>query len=243
MRLHQAIALEKGNKSRIETEMTENFRQLATGNGMAGIQRTYRPKDEDGDRLPPESTRVQASAEVLLAGLGASLAELFDLTITKDTGNQLASANVEVDGQILLQDVPVTTLLFLEKKLVDLRTIVDRLPALDPAEVWHLDEATGYYRTEPNEVSRSKKLPRNHVKAEATDRHPAQVEVYMEDVQVGFWTTTKFSGALPVTRINELRTRVIKLQNAVKLAREEANSVEIARRKIGEAFFGYLLAP
>ena len=44
---------------------------------------------------------------------------------------------------------------------------------------------------------RTKKVPRNHVKAEATEKHPAQVEVYYEDVAVGYWTTVKFSGALP----------------------------------------------
>jgi hypothetical protein len=35
------------------------------------------------------------------------------------------------------------------------------------------------------------------VKAEATEKHPAQVEVYHEDVVVGQWKTVKFSGALP----------------------------------------------
>lgn len=49
-------------------------------------------------------------------------------------------------------------------------------------------------------------VPRNHVKAEATDKHPAQVEVYHEDVPVGYWTTVKFSGALPARRVNELQS-------------------------------------
>lgn len=68
---------------------------------------------------------------------------------------------------------------------------------------------------------RTKKVPRNHVKAEATDKHPAQVDVYYEDVPVGYWTTVKFSGALPARRVNELLDRVEKLQQAVKFAREE----------------------
>ena len=50
----------------------------------------------------------------------------------------------------------------------------------------------------------------------------------------------KFSGALPAKRVNELLERVEKLQQAVKFAREEANSAEVADQRIGDAVFGYL---
>jgi hypothetical protein len=84
-------------------------------------------------------------------------------------------------------------------------------------------------------------VPRNHVKAEATEKHPAQVEVYHEDIVVGLWTKIAFSGAVPRKRVNELLSRVGKLQDAVKYAREEANGVEVADQRIGEKVFGYLL--
>lgn len=87
---------------------------------------------------------------------------------------------------------------------------------------------------------RSRKVLRNHVKAEATEHHPAQVDVYTEDVAVGTWTTTKFSGALPATRVRELRDRVVKLQQAVKFAREQANATAVTDAKAGDAVFGYL---
>ncbi len=41
---------------------------------------------------------------------------------------------------------------------------------------------------------------RVQVKAEATDKHPAQAELYCEDMPIGYWTTVKFSGALPACR-------------------------------------------
>jgi hypothetical protein len=87
---------------------------------------------------------------------------------------------------------------------------------------------------------RTKKVPRNHVKAEATEKHPAQVEVYYEDIAIGYWNTVRFSGALPARRVNELADRVEKLQRAVKFAREEANGTEVTDRKTGDAIFGYL---
>jgi hypothetical protein len=151
-----------------------------------------------------------------------------------------AKADVTVDGQTLLRDVPVMYLLFLEKQLTDLHTFVKKLPVLDNAETWTFDESADTWRTEPVRTIRTKKVPRNHVKAEATDKHPAQVEVYYEDIAVGYWTTVKFSGALPARRVNELLERVEKLQRAVKFAREEANGAEVTDRHVGDVVFRYL---
>ena len=78
------------------------------------------------------------------------------------------------------------------------------------------------------------------MKAEATEKHPAQVEVYYEDVVIGYWRTIKFSGALPAKRVNEVVERVEKLQAAVKFAREEANGVEVVEQETGEKVFRYL---
>jgi hypothetical protein len=66
------------------------------------------------------------------------------------------------------------------------------------------------------------------------------VEVYYEDVTVGYWRTVKFSGALPATRVNTLLARVEQLQAAVKFAREEANNLEVEDVKVGAQFFAYL---
>jgi hypothetical protein len=73
-------------------------------------------------------------------------------------------------------------------------------------------------------------------------RHPAQVEVYHEDVVVGHWKTVKFSGALPAADVRAMLERVEKLQKAVKIAREDANTVRVGERKMGDAILGYLFA-
>lgn len=170
----------------------------------------------------------------------SELGRLFDLQLTQDVGNTQAKADVVVDGQTVLSDVPVTYLLWLDKHLSDLRTFVDKLPTLDPSEAWAWDDARGCWASAPVETVRSKKVPRNHVLAEATEKHPAQVQVFNEDVPVGNWTTVKLSGALPPAQIREYRSRVTKLQDAVKVAREQANSVEVTDRPAGAAVLGYL---
>jgi hypothetical protein len=64
--------------------------------------------------------------------------------------------------------------------------------------------------------------------------------MYMEDVWVGTWTTTKFSGAIPARTRNDLLERVRKLLDAVKAAREEANGLEVKPQKVGAALLGYI---
>ncbi|EFH79945.1 hypothetical protein [Ktedonobacter racemifer] len=241
-KLNQIIAVEKGTKSRTFQELTEAHHALQKPTLLSGISRTYRPKDEEGEQLPPESTRVQVKAEDIIRKTIETLTKLFDVTATKDWANCVAKADVVVDGKVLLAQVPATYLLFLEKQLVDLHTFVKKLPILDASESWNFDASADNWATEPVQTTRTKKVPRNHVKAEATEKHPAQVEVYYEDVIVGYWRTVKFSGSLPARRVNELLARVEKLQEAVKFAREEANSIEVTEQKLGEKVFNYLFA-
>ena len=187
-------------------------------------------------------SKVQLKGEEMIRKTTETLTKLFDVVATKDWANCQAKADVVVDGQTLLSAVPATHLLFLEKQLVDLHTFIKKLPILDASETWVFDQSADCWATEPIMTTKTKKVPRNHVKAEATEQHPAQVEVYYEDVTVGNWRTIKFSGALPATRVNELLARVEKLQEAVKFAREEANGMEVEDVKTGEAVLGYLFA-
>lgn len=241
-RLNQIIAVEKGVKSRSFQELTDAHHALQKPTLLSGISRTYRPKDEEGEQLPPESTRVQVKADEVIRQTVSILTRLFDVTATKDWTNTNATADVVVDGQPLLTAVPVSYLLFLEKQLVDLHTFVKKLPVLDASESWSYDPSADCFATEAVQTVRTKKIPRNHVKAEATEKHPAQVEVFHEDVVVGYWKTVKFSGALPAQRINELLVRVERLQEAVKFAREEANGIDVTSQETGEKVFRFLFA-
>jgi hypothetical protein len=239
-RLNQIIAVEKGVKSQSFQDLTEAHHLLQKPALLAGIARTYRPKDEEGEQLPPESTRVQVKSEDVIRKTVEVMTKLFDVTATKDWANTRARADVVVDGRVLLEQVPATYLLFLEKQLVDIHSFIKKLPVLDAAETWEYDASADCWATEPVQTVRTKKIPRNHVKAEATDKHPAQVEVYYEDVTVGYWRTVKFSGALPAKRVNELLGRVERLQEAVKFAREAANDMEVDEQKVGERIFSHI---
>lgn len=239
-KLNQIIAVSAGKKSQAHKTITEAYQNLQKNTLLEGISRTYKPRDDEGEPLPPEKKLVQLKVKEVLRTVAASLTELFDVVATQDHANCLAKANVTVDGTILLRDIPVTTLLFLEKQLADIHTFVEKLPTLDPGEAWSYSPDVDHFTSEPYQTTKTKKVLKNHVKAEATKEHPAQVETYTEDVIVGWWTTAKFSGAVPAKDRNEMLERVRKLQEAVKCAREEANGAEVELKKIGGTVFQYL---
>lgn len=240
MKLNQVIAIEKGTKTRTFSELSENHHNVQKTELLMGITRNYKPKDDDGDKLPSETTKVQVRSNDVIKRTCETLAKYFDITATKDWANCEAGANIMVDGKPLLENVPVTYLLFLEKQLTDIHTFIKKLPTLDPSETWRFDEAQDCWATEPTDTTKTKKVPRNHVKAPATDKHPAQVDVYHEDIVVGTWRTTKYSGALPATRVAELLERTEKLRDAVKVAREEANGQIAKEITVGKKIFDFL---
>ncbi len=239
-KLNQIIAVANGKKSRAQRGLTEVYHKLQSRALFDGISRTYRPKDDDGDHLPAESSPVQFTVDDATKEVVVILTELFDVVATQDFANTQAVADVKVNGDTVLENVPVTHLLFLEKQLVDLHTFVDKLPTLSTAEEWVKGTGAGTMATKPSETVRTKKVPKNHVKAEATNVHPAQVEVFTEDVIVGHWTTIKHSGAIPESEKKRLVARVRLLQDALKTAREEANSMNVVDRQIGKQVFAFL---
>ena len=240
-KLTVVLGLLKGAKARAHSNVSTLHHQSTKTPLYAGQIRTYEPRDDDGERRHPESQQVQLRASDVLDELAKQLARHWDLALWRDEGNTIARADVVVDGQTLLANVPATFLLFLEKQLNDWRTAVTKLPTLDTGESWTFDQATGLYQTAAVKSASTKKVLRNHTVHPGTEKHPPQVQTFQEDVPVGDWTTTKLSGALPVVVQRRLVERLDALADAVKSARERANLVEVEEVKAADALFSYLL--
>lgn len=239
-KLHQLLSVASGKKSRAQSELTKAHHMVQKEELTKGMIRTYQPKDDDGDVLPQEIKRVQYTAAEAITTAQTALADMFDIVGTIDRTNCHARADVVVNGLIIIEEVPPTHLIFLEKQLTDLRTFVEKLPTLDPAQEWEFNGTSDSYRSAEYQTTRTRKVPRNHVKAEATENHPAQVEVYMEDIIVGTWTQVHFSGAIPAKQRREILERINTLQEAVKFAREEANSTDAVELKTGKAVLDFV---
>lgn len=240
-KLNQVIAVEKGIKQKNNDVGSELYKALQKPALFNGLSKKYKPLDENGEYFAPESVKVQMNVKDVLKQNSRVLSELLDVTATKDFANCQAKANVVVEGQTLLEGAPATYLLFLEKQLTDMHTMLNALPVLDPAEEWTLDANADLFKTDVTQTHKTKKVQKALVKYPATDKHPAQTEVITDDQTVGHWETVKTSGAMPLTDKNVLIERVEKLQKAVKFAREEANTTEAQAQKVGDKLLGWLL--
>lgn len=226
-RLNQLLAVEKQVKTVATAALTTAYHDAQRAALVDGFTRTYKPLEEGGEVFPKEEKILQTRIGDVLKETTAHLNELFDLTARKDAANTIARASVEVDGKVLIADAPATYLLWLEKKLVDVRTFVAKLPKLSSEERWSFDDTQNCYVAEPSQTVKTKKLQIPTVVVPATEHHPAQVVMNVEDRTIGHWTMVKYSGALPATKVASYLERVDKLIAAVKQARTKANSVEV----------------
>lgn len=247
-KLHQVIAIADGRKTRAASVITK-FHHIFGKEGdsavFKGLSRTYKPFDADSnDKQPSETKLVQDAVVTAIRPVLEEQGSMLDVILSQDAGNAKAKADIKVDGKTVYADVPVTTLLFLEKRLLDVQTLITKLPILDPAESWKWDANRNCYATDVTKSLRTKKTPRAFEKAPATEKHPAQVELLHEDIPVGEWSSIKFSGALPANIKAELETNITKLLEAVKIARVEANGTDISFADgFGKTLLGYVFSP
>ncbi|HVT97833.1 MAG TPA: hypothetical protein VHE33_10015 [Acidobacteriaceae bacterium] len=216
---------------------------------MDGFEKTWQPLTEpDNPHAPPkrqgDSKRVRVTAEEVLSQLQRVMTAKWDTSLTLDTGNVGSVADVRVDGEVLLRNVPVGHLLYLARELDKIGEIVTAIPVLANDKEWTADGTpAGIHRTARPVVQYSTdKEPYVLVLSPATAQHPQRDQVMTRDVQDGWYTTTAFSGALTFDRKARIIERVAKLQAAVKEAREEANTRQVEEQHEGDVIFGYLLS-
>ena len=241
-KLNQIIAVEKGIKSQVFSHMSQLHKINQKTDLFNGMDKKYEPKDDGGEPMPSEKKRVQYIAKEVLREVDRSLTDLMSVTARKDWTNCTATADVIIDGNVILPKAPITYLLFLEKQVTDIRTFVSNVPTLDPAENWKLDAASGLYKSDDVKRTKTSKEETPIVLYDATEFHPAQTQMVTKDVVVGYWTEVKHSGAMPLPEKKALMQRVEKLLRAIKEAREEANTIqEVKAPDVGSIIFGYLL--
>lgn len=240
MKMNQVIAIANGEKGRKEKVISKVYQKLQKPALFQGITRTFKPIDEDSEKYPDEGTIVQLTVQEAIEEGIAVMEEAFNIVATQDCGNQIAKADVKIKDKVIIKDVPATHLIFLEKQLKDIETFVGTFPTLDPAREWEFSDDSSCYKSKPEETHKTKKIPKPIVKYDATPEHPAQTEMFTEDVITGYWTTTYLSGAIKKSEKEEYLNKVRILTNAVKIAREEANGVVVEKKIIGKDVMAFI---
>jgi len=248
-KLHELLAVSgqlKGQAEKILSETTGVFSKKQSL--FEGHTRRYTPRDDEGEQLPPEDKLMTTTVPEKIDYTADFLEKYLDAVFQKDMTNTVAKADLVLPGPtdaetVVIKDLPPTFLLTLESWLTKVRSMLAAAPTTDLGEAWAWSPDKECWVADPKQTIRTKKVRKNHVKAPATDKHPAQVEVYTEDVPVGTWSTTRVSGALSPLQKHQLMERVDTALLEVKKARERANCHEATTAKIAKGIMDYILAP
>ena len=240
-KLHELVAIEKGVKQRCYNEITEIHNRSKSPDLFKGLHKEYKPLDEAGEKLPAETAKVQHTVADSLRRAAKLESEAIDVRASKDASNCLAKADVIVAGVTLAKDVPVSTLLDLEKRFKDCAKFISELPEQDSSEDWEVDpNDKQMFRTDVKQTHRTTKITDFKTVAAATEQHPAQVVQISKDVIAGYWHLRKFSGAISRDRKRELLDECNKRVDAIKQARERANATDAVSLEIGTSLFDFL---
>jgi hypothetical protein len=209
---------------------------------------TFRSNTEGGVETTEEQSEIQSTVADEIKWFNSIFAKYLDVVSAIENGNTTAKADlVAEDSTVLLQGVPATCLLQLEKHLQAVRELAVVVPTLDPAKGYRPDpdKPTGVFKARDITTTRTQKRKEVLVKFPATDKHPAQTEVYDADVAVGTILKQHWS-ALTTPKVKaEFIGRIDSLIRSVKKALSKANEVDVDFKTtaIGEKLLNYAFAP
>ncbi len=244
-KLHEVLAVESGLQTAAKKINEETIKTFGKKDEhFVRTVKTISHFAEEDQRLDTSETKalVTTVAAKLKYFAGPNIRAL-DAYLQKEATNQIAVADLEIDGTVIAAKVPATVLLGLETKLAELRTVYEAIPTLAPGPTWVADPEQGadVWRSEhPDVTFRTKRVVKPVVMAPPTKEHPAQVQAIQEDVPTAKITTQNWSGMISSAQKSDLLERVDKLIRATKRARQRANAATVVEAHIGKALFAYL---
>lgn len=250
-KLHEILAVESQKEGYFKDSLIEMINLFKNKlNHFSGFSKTLTLNGEDSpekqakELAESENQTLTTTVASELNYLSDVISDYFDVIAQKDDANQRAVADIVIDGVVIATAIPATTLLSLENKLKQLRSVFDQIPTLQPGVDWKLDPTLGdHVYIDQNKIIRSKTKKGFDFKVlvSATDKHPAQVEKWDIVEDIGYFTTTRWCGMISVAEKSELLKRFDKLASAIKQARQRANEAEVNKIQLGNKLFSYLL--
>jgi len=243
-KLHEVLAVEASKEKVASKLVQESVRTLGKENLFSGQVRRLVMLDTAEEYLNGEErVALTSTVDENLEYLVKPLADYWDVTLQKDSANQKAMADIMLDGKCLAQNLPATFLLGMETKLNNLRKLYEAIPTLAPGITWDVDEQerTGTFKARNDQVSfKTEKDMEFKEASPATKEHPAQIAKMERTRNTGKYTLTKWSGMLTPLDKAERLNRLDQLLNAVKQARQRANSVEVKNASVGADLINFI---
>ena len=243
-KLHETLAVESALEATANKLTKESLHTLGKDSLFNGTVRKLEMFDasKKNEELEEHQELTSTVAENL-DYLVKPISKYWDAVLQKDSTNQVAVAELVVDGKAIAEKVPATFLLGMETKLRELRIIYDAIPTLAPAINWLQSEQDkpGVFKAEHDTIQlKTEKDPEYRVVYEATPDHPAQIERVDRTSTTGRYITTKFSGKMSPLEKAQRIERLDNMLRAVKQARMRANNTQVVKREIGEVILNYI---
>lgn len=244
--LHELLAIEsslKNQSDKVRGQLAETFEKKRHLFGSKVV--VFTPNAEGQPAETSVESDVQTTVSDELKWIANHLAKAYDVSYQVAEANMSARADVILDdGTILATSVPATALLELEKRIAELKSLTEAVPTLDPAKGFQSDPTfrlKNVFRARDITKTRTTKIKEVLTLAPATDKHPAQCQVYDKDVPTGKVQEQEWSSLITPAAKADLINRVEIVARAVRKARSRANNVTVDNtRTIGAALLGYV---
>ena len=200
--------------------------------------------DPDFVLIPDKDEELQLRTHQVLREHARRVSAALDLAATKDWADCTAKADVILEGATtpLLEDVPVSQLLSLERSFTNILAMYRRTSVTSTKESWTWDATNQAYVTVPEQRVCTDKKNERVVMFEPTQHQPGQAMLVNGDVRIGMWHITKLSGALLPAERQALIERTVAVLAAVKQAITVANHEAAPERHVARPIFEYILS-
>ena len=243
-RLHQVLAVRDDLKNKANLIQQETKKTFSSkGDHFDGLTKSYQKIKEDSTSIPNEVkelvTTVKDKLEFSLASVVASIDA--ETTVSETNSSGVAVAELKV-GEVSFGKFSAITLLDLEKAFTNLRAVYGEIPTLDPTKSWKNNSTSipNTYASDKQVTYRSEKSKKVVTLAPASDKFPAQAQVFDSEDQVGFYETTWISGKITPTQKSDLLQKIDNMILAVKDAKSQANNVDAKDIKVGQRFIDFI---
>jgi hypothetical protein len=192
-----------------------------------------------------EQSDIQTTVPSELQWIASIWSKAIDTSYQVAEGNTIARADVILDdGTTMLENVPATALLELEKRAAELMELLRAVPTLDPAKGFTLDTNRGrdIYKARDVTKTRTHKNQKSLVLIQPTVEHPGQAQMITVDEVIGQITEQEWSSLITPSAKGDMIARAEEVLRAFKAARQRANAVELQNvRTCAAHIFNYVL--
>jgi len=243
-KLHELLAVEgdlEGLYRKILNETTTTFTKKQ--DHFLGFVRTLQLYDSNAPEIAPEYKELDTTVDSKLNYQESHIIRYFDVVLQKELTNGSARADIIIDGTTIAKDLPATFLLGLETKLKYVRSVYDSIPTLAPGVKWETDTNKGkdvFKTSNPEETFKTEKIIEPFILHKATIEHPAQVREISKTINTGKYERTIWSGMITPARKSVILGKIDKLLQAVKKARQRANTTKVINATVGSELFNYI---